>query len=584
MRVFFSRLWPFVRRSLNWVLVGSAGGLLMNILASAVPVALGRAIDAVLAVEETSADPLALRHLLHSLLIFAAAATLYSLCRVAKRMGFRFSENRLRRHLREAGFANLLRWPMARLRTMRVGDIMSRMVGDVDVMSGAVRRVLTESFDSVVMMAVAFAVLVYYDARLTLVVALPLPFVVVLAEVAGRAVQRRTLAARTAAGAVAAHLEEAISGIRVLRLLGSEEERAHRLDGLTRNEMDRNLSVVRLQSGILPACSALARLGSGAVILLGGAAVCRGEMSVGDLTAYLILFERAVRRSLVIASVLNGVHAGRAALTRTQALLSGPGQAAPAVPPRPVAGQLRIRGLTFSYPGAAKAALSDLDLTVRAGELVGITGPVGAGKSALARSLLGLYPWSKGRLELGDGRPADLEHLRAAVAYCPQDAGLFSGTIAANITLRDGADDADPERLQRAVYVAALEEDLADLPEGLATPVGQGGVRVSGGQRQRIALARSFYSGRMYLVLDDPFAAVDLAIEQEIIGRLRQHLGQRAVVLFSHRLAAFAAADQVLVLDAGRVVERGTHRDLRRTGSLYSAICRAQILVERGAA
>lgn len=577
-------MWPFIRRSLNWVLVGSIGGLLMNVLASAVPITLGKALDSALALEHAPGDPALRVRLIHNLLLFAGASVLYSAFRVAKRLGFRYMDNRIKRHLREAALASVMRRPMARLHTLRTGDLMSRMVGDMDVMSQGVRGPFTEMFDTAVMMAVAFGVLVYYNLRLTLLVAIPVPLVALLAEAAGRAVQRRSLTARTATGGVVAHLQEAISGIRVLRLLGCEEEQARRLESLTRAEVDRNLSVLRLRAGILPACSALAHLGTAAVIWMGGGAVCRGEMSVGDLLAYLVLFERAVRRTLVIARELNNIHAGRGALTRTEFLLED-GRDVSARPPVPLpSGDLRIRDLTFAFPGAPAPVLRGIDLTAKAGQIIAATGPVGSGKTALARALLGFYPWMKGRLERGDGDAGacEAEDLIGAVAYCPQDAFLFSWTVGENIVFSDGAQGDASGRMQRAAYIAALNEDLAEFPEGFQTPVGEGGVRVSGGQRGRIALARAICSDRKCLILDDPFASVDLDTEQRIIERLRAHLKDTAVLLLSHRLAAFPEADWVLVLDRGRVVEQGTHARLMRAGKVYPVIYRAQLRIEGG--
>lgn len=584
MRHFFSKMWPFIRRSLNWVLVGSVGGFLMNLLASAVPVVLGWAIDSALAIEHTPGDPTVRVRLVHNLLLFAGASALYSAFRVAKRLGFRYMDNRMKRHLREAALANVMRWPVAQLHTLRTGDLMSRMVGDMDVMSQAVRGPFTEMFDTAVMMAVAFGVLGYYNLRLTLLVAIPVPVVVLVAVAAGRAVQRRSLAARMATGSVVAHLQEAIAGIRVLRLLGCEGEQARRLESLTRTEVDRNLSVLRLRAGILPACSALAHLGTAAVIWIGGGAVCRGEMSVGDLVAYLVLFERAVRRTLVIARELNNIHAGRGALTRTESLLED-GRDAPAHPTAPrSSGELRIRGLTFAFPGASEPVLQGIDLTARPGQIIAVTGPVGSGKTALARALLGFYPWMEGRLERGGGDlgVCGAEGLIGAVAYCPQDAFLFSGTVGENIAFSDGTKRDVSKRMQGAAYIAALNEDLGEFPDRFQTPVGEGGVRVSGGQRGRISLARAIYADRKWLILDDPFAAVDLETEQRIIERLRMHLKDTTVLLLSHRLAAFPEADMIVVLDRGRVVEKGTHAHLIRSGKVYPVIYRAQLRVKGG--
>jgi ABC-type multidrug transport system fused ATPase/permease subunit len=597
MKHFFTQMWPFIRQSLTWVLVGSIGGLFMNILASAIPIALGKAIDLAFALEKAPTNTALRSRLIVSLLVFAGVSALYSGLRVAKRLGFRYTDNRMRRDMRETVLSTAMRWPMARFHGTRVGDLMSRMVGDTEVMSRTVRGSLTEAFDTGIMMIVAFIVLMFYNLRLTLLVLIPVPLVVLLAEAAGRAVQSRSLAARTATGNVVAHLQEAISGIRVLRLLGCETQQARQLETLTRTEVDANLSVMRLQGGILPACSALAHIGTAAVIWLGGTAVFRGEMSVGDLVAYLVLFEKAVRRSLVIARELNAIHAGRAALTRTELLLgdlSDTSEVAP--PPRHQEGEVHIRDLTFAYPGQSEPILKGLNLTLRPGQLIAVTGPVACGKTALARALLGIYPWLGGEIENegaggtvsrgaegGSGvSPLLRFSLSPLVAYCPQEASLFSGTIAENIAFNGATDAAVSEEVRHAAFIAALETDVAGFPDGFGTLVGEGGVRVSGGQRQRIALARAIYSGRPWLVLDEPFASVDVSSEARIIERMRTHLKDRVILLLSHRLSAFPKADHILVLNSGKVVEQGTHTELMRIGKVYAAIYRAQCQVTGG--
>jgi ABC-type multidrug transport system fused ATPase/permease subunit len=253
---------------------------------------------------------------------------------------------------------------------------------------------------------------------------------------------------------------------------------------------------------------------------------------------------------------------------------------------------LSLRNATFHYPGAERPALRGLNLDVPAGALVAVTGPVGSGKSALARALLGVYPMTSGAVLLA-GRPlADLPaaERRGRIGYLPQDTRLFSGPLWQNIAF-------DPAGLHRdgvprvAIRLAALDEDVAGFPDGLDTEVGESGIRLSGGQRQRVGLARALAvggpRGPALLILDDPFSAVDVMTEAAIVAALRSACGPEApperrvtIVLCSHRLASFPCADLVLVLEGGEVVERGTHADLVEAGGLYSRIYRAQRAAE----
>jgi len=264
-------------------------------------------------------------------------------------------------------------------------------------------------------------------------------------------------------------------------------------------------------------------------------------------------------------------------------------QPPPVAPAGPVA--VRMEQVTLRYPGGSPGAAPALDgvtLDVPAGSLVGVTGPVGAGKSTLARALMGLYPLEHGSVLLGDVPVEALSGPELAVraGYLPQDPFLFSGTIRENVLLVDPADAETPERLRPSVEIAALTDDLAAFPDDLDTEIGESGIRASGGQRQRIALARALAAQPHtpgLLVLDDPFSAVDVDTEARIAASLQQVYGpgappdQRAtVVLCSHRLSAFPRADQIVVLDSGRIVEQGTHADLLQAGGLYARMYRAQ--------
>jgi ABC-type multidrug transport system fused ATPase/permease subunit len=251
---------------------------------------------------------------------------------------------------------------------------------------------------------------------------------------------------------------------------------------------------------------------------------------------------------------------------------------------------IKLDHVTFRYPGAARAALRSVSLDVPAGAMVAVTGPVGAGKSALARSLLGLWPLETGAVYLDGELPSawTADERAARVGYLPQDPHLFSGSVRENIAL---GVEVSPAGLEIASQRAGLAADVRAFPLGLDTPIGELGIRVSGGQRQRIGLARALAAAWPaqpgLLVLDDPFSAVDVATETEIINALRAAIGREAplerrstIVLCSHRLAAFPLADLVVVLDEGRVVELGTHPELIMSGGLYARIFHAQHQLE----
>jgi len=451
-----------------------------------------------------------------------------------------------------------------------------------------------------------FVVLLIYAPWITLVCAIPIPVALTVAEALRHPLYRTSLSARKAAAQVSSHLQRTLTGIGILRLFGREGAENERLEALSIAQTRWNVKSSLLQTGIMPVYATLASLGIVGVIILAGQRVIEGDWTLGRFTAYLAMFTAMAVRTRVAANVINRFHAAQAAWDRvkekiladqaalqTVEVTTGPVRAragAGAATANPGANaqaeggaRVELQEMSFRFPGATQDALRGVSFGTAPGAWVAVTGPVGSGKSALAAALTGLYPY-QGRMQVGARELRDLdaaERVRT-VAYAGQDAFIFSATIAENITLQslDAVAFDDPS-LQRALFVAALTEDLALFPDGLATVVGERGARVSGGQRQRIALARAIYAATPLLLLDDPFSAVDIGTERRMIERLRGALSQRTVFIFSHRLATFVQADKILVLEHGRLAEEGDHASLMAADRTYARIYNAQTWLER---
>jgi ABC-type multidrug transport system fused ATPase/permease subunit len=541
------------------------------------PIYLGRLIDAA-----TAGLGPGWSRLFPPMTAFSGALLLYNLPRIGKRYWLRVMANRMNCRLRSDLLRAVFAYPLARCEGERVGDVMSRAIGDVQVFADTVQFVVTELYDTVLMMMASFVALLVMEPRLTLVSSAPVPLALLFARLMGPRVFARALATRQASAALSEHLHQRISGVRVLRLLGLEEILTRSFDQLSRRLQRAHVSLELLQAGLVPLYATVAALGVVWVIGQGGLRVAAGLWTVGTFSAYVTLFGNMAMRVLVGARMITRGYAGASAWSRIDAKLDVAGSLGP-VPGSPAGTLVRhhrvalaASGLGMSFPGQREPALGSITFTVPAGSWVGITGPVGAGKSALGLVMAGLYPYT-GSLTINGQELSSLSVTGkvANIGYLGQAPFLFSAPVLENICL-DGAAAPDQDRLGDAIFGAALEDDVAQFPQGLATPVGELGVQVSGGQRQRIALARALYQRPPVLILDDPFSAVDPVTERIIVSRLRALLVGTTVVIMSHRLVAFAWADQVLVLDEGLVLQRGTHQELADTGGLYRRIPDAQ--------
>jgi ATP-binding cassette, subfamily B, multidrug efflux pump len=494
--------------------------------------------------------------------------------------------------IRNDFYAALERLPLAFFQARRTGDLMSRATNDLNAVRTMIGPAVMYSANTIIVFVVAIIMMLSIDARLTLVALLPLPFVSVSVRVFGQAIHRRFEKIQEQLSEISAVAQEALAGVRVVRAYRQEEAELERFRLANLEYVDRNRGLIRLQGVFYPSMSFFLGLGALLVLWLGSREVIRGRITIGEFVAfnsYLVMLSWPM---IAFGWVTNMLQRGMASWKRMLDVLDAP-PVVEAYDPATVAhgfsrairGAIEIKDLTFAY-GDGPLVLRNVTLRIEPGQTVALIGPTGSGKSTLLNLLPRLHEPPRGTVFVDDVdvRQIPLPVLRAAIGFVPQEPFLFSDTVANNILF--GVDDpgAHASRVHDSAAIARLDKDLDSLPKGYDSVVGERGITLSGGQKQRTALARAIATDPKILVLDDALSAVDTYTEEEILTRLRDVMRQRTSLIVSHRVSTVRDADQILVLDAGQIVERGTHDELVRRDGAYAALYRKQLLEEELAA
>lgn len=485
--------------------------------------------------------------------------------------------------LRKDLFSHLLTLPVRFFEERQTGEMTSRLTSDVSTVQAAVSQALAQLVNQAINLLGGLLVLFYLDVRLTLVMLTVVPAVAFAAAFFGRRLRRVSTDFQDRVAAANASAEEAIQGIRVVKSFTAERfERQHYAAAID-DSFEQALRRVALRSLFVPAVILFGFVGIGVVVWYGGRLAISGAMQSGDLVGFLLitLFVAGSVGSFtgLWAQLQEAIGASRRIFELLDETTDLEEPADPVVPER-VEGHVEFEEVSFGYPDRQAAVLRGISLKARPGEVVALVGPSGAGKSTMVSLISRFFDPQQGRITLDgiDIRRMPLGFLRSQIGWVPQETQLFSGSIAANI--RYGSPDATEEEVRSAARAANAAEFIDELDEGYATLVGERGVKLSGGQRQRVAIARALLKDPRILILDEATSSLDSESEALVQAALEVLMRGRTTFVIAHRLATVKGADTILVVDSGRIVQRGTHAELLRAGGLYAELYERQFASE----
>jgi ABC-type multidrug transport system fused ATPase/permease subunit len=563
----FVRLLGFLRpyrKGVVWSLVTAGVAMVFTV---AIPWLTGKAVDAV-----REGDRDALKWLALAIL---GAGVLRLGTTVARRLISGRVSLGVELDLRERMYAHLQSLELAFFDRQQTGQLMSRATVDLQSVRfflGYGLIWLSQSFLSILLATVAMMLI---DPGLALITLIPVPFVVVVAWRYGTRSRPALQEVQQRIGELTAEAEENISGVRVVKAFAREDRQRARFERAVARVFEQSMISTRLRAFYNPFIGFLPQLGLAALLLVGGRRVIDGGLTLGEFTAFYSYVLMLLGPMRWLGMSLGMAQRATASGARVFEILDRAPAIVPPASPRPLPegnGRVELRDVTLQYEGAPEPALRDVSMDVEAGTTVALVGATGSGKTTLVQLLPRLYDPSSGAVLVdgADVRSLDPVELRSAIAVVTDDPFLFSASVHENIAY--AREDASREEVEEAARRAQAHEFIARLPDGYDTRVGERGLTLSGGQRQRIAIARALLADPRVLVLDDATSSVDASTEQQIKVALREAMAGRTTFVIAHRLSTIALADEIAVIEGGRLIARGTHDELLDVSDLYREI------------
>ena len=487
--------------------------------------------------------------------------------------------------LRNDLFAHLQKLPLSFYQSRRTGDLMSRVINDISAVRVMLGPGVLNFVNAPVYYVYAVALMLSMDVRMTLAALAPFPLLLYVASKFRGRIMKSSLEVQQQMSVLSSHVQENLSGMHVVKAYAQEQFQTQQFIGFNKDYEVKSMEMAKMRGIVNPIMQGINGLTVLIVIWYGGIRVLRGDLLVADIVAFIAYLNVLAWPTAAFGWMLSLVERGRAAMRRLEEILETKPEIAADANAQVAHGLtdgIEFRDVSFAYErqGNGHGAVEGINFKLPVGRTVGLVGRVGSGKSTLAQLVPRLFDVATGAV-LMDGRDVrslSLRELRKIIGYVPQEPFLFSTSLKNNLAF--GRDACSAQEIERAVQISKLDRDLESFPQGLETVVGERGVTLSGGQKQRATLARALLIDPPVLILDDSLSSVDAQTEAEILHELRSILKDKTCLIISHRISAVKDADEILVLDEGKIIERGSHDELVGHGGVYAELNQQQRLSE----
>lgn len=493
------------------------------------------------------------------------------------------TEKKLEKHLRKTLFDHLLTLSPSFYNTHKTGELMAYATNDINAVRASMGMGVLLITDTIFLTAATLFIMIRtIDPKLTLLALIPLPVISILSIKFGTIVHDRFKDVQEAFANLSDKAQESISGIRVIKSFVQEDEELKSFNQISKNAFDKNISLAKLWAIANPFVGLIATLSFIIVLGYGGTHVIYGKLSLGDFVAFNTYLSMLIWPMMAFGWMINLLQRGRASLDRLNVILHTKPDIEDVDPLDidEIAGDIIFKDVTFTYPRTQEPVLKNINVHIPAGNSLGIIGGTGSGKTTFVNLILRLFEVDSGEISI-DGYPIEdipLATLRENIGYVPQDSFLFSTSIAENIAFSNVEISID--KIEEAAQMAHVYEDIIAFPEDFDTVVGERGVTLSGGQKQRVSIARALITDPNILILDDSLSAVDTQTEDSILNSLKDVVKIRTSIIIAHRVSSIQNTDEIIFLDEGEIVERGTHQELLNLRGYYYSLYQKQLLEE----